>query len=65
MTFFLGHLTWNHPLVAKIGTKDIATSCRVHFYCKAGGEGPQHGPKGPQQAPKGPSPPQELEGGAC
>ena len=34
-------------LVAKIGTKDIAKSCRVHFHSKAGGRRPIGGPKRP------------------
>ena len=39
-------------LVAKIGTKDIAISCRVHFHSKAGGRRPIAGPKGPPAWPK-------------
>ena len=43
-------------LVAKIGTKDIVTSCRVHFHSKAGGQRPIAGPEGPPAGSEQPKP---------
>ena len=43
-------------LVDKIGTKDIATSCRVHFHSKAGGQRPIAGPEQPPAGSEGPKP---------
>ena len=43
-------------LVAKIGTKDIAKSCRVHFHSKAGGQRPIAGPERPPAGFEGPKP---------
>ena len=43
-------------LVDKIGTKDIAKSCRVHFHSKAGGQRPIAGPKRPPAGFEGPKP---------